>query len=300
MSSDPLTPLTIGLIFAGSFLFMLLISAIRIVQEYERLVIFRLGRVLEKAKGPGITFIVPIIDRVAKVDLREFVIEIPQQSCITKDNAPISIDFLIYMRIIDPVSSIVSVQDFETAARGLATTTLRAVIGDIHLDDVLSKREDINRQLQVKLDEVTSRWGVKVTAVEIREITPPQEVKDAMTKQMAAERTRRAMVTEAEGVKQSQVLKAEGEKQARILEAEGIKQAQILKAEGERQAKILEAEGYGLALMKVFESASQIDQNTLNLQYLDALKTVASSGSTKIIIPVEMVRLFSGILKEKS
>jgi len=300
MSSDSLTPLTIGLIFAGSFLLMMLISAIRIVQEYERLVVFRLGRVLEKAKGPGITLIIPIIDKVARVDLREFVIEIPQQSCITKDNAPISIDFLIYMRIIDPVSSIVSVQDFETAARGLATTTLRAVIGDIHLDDVLSKREDINRQLQVKLDEVTSRWGVKVTAVEIREITPPQEVKDAMTKQMAAERTRRAMVTEAEGVKQSQILKAEGEKQARILEAEGIKQAQILKAEGERQAKILEAEGYGLALMKVFESASQIDQNTLNLQYLDALKTVASSGSTKIIIPVEMVRLFSGILKEKS
>jgi regulator of protease activity HflC (stomatin/prohibitin superfamily) len=300
MSSNSLTPLTIGLIFAGSFLLMMLISAIRIVQEYERLVVFRLGRVLEKAKGPGITLIIPIIDKVARVDLREFVIEIPQQSCITKDNAPISIDFLIYMRIIDPVSSIVSVQDFETAARGLATTTLRAVIGDIHLDDVLSKREDINRQLQVKLDEVTSRWGVKVTAVEIREITPPQEVKDAMTKQMAAERTRRAMVTEAEGVKQSQILKAEGEKQARILEAEGIKQAQILKAEGERQAKILEAEGYGLALMKVFESASQIDQNTLNLQYLDALKTVASSGSTKIIIPVEMVRLFSGILKEKS
>jgi regulator of protease activity HflC (stomatin/prohibitin superfamily) len=300
MSSNSLTPLTIGLIFAGSFLLMMLISAIRIVQEYERLVVFRLGRVLEKAKGPGITLIIPIIDKVARVDLREFVIEIPQQSCITKDNAPISIDFLIYMRIIDPVSSIVSVQDFETAARGLATTTLRAVIGDIHLDDVLSKREDINRQLQVKLDEVTSRWGVKVTAVEIREITPPQEVKDAMTKQMAAERTRRAMVTEAEGVKQSQILKAEGEKQARILEAEGIKQAQILKAEGERQAKILEAEGYGLALIKVFESASQIDQNTLNLQYLDALKTVASSGSTKIIIPVEMVRLFSGILKEKS
>jgi regulator of protease activity HflC (stomatin/prohibitin superfamily) len=279
---------------------MMLISAIRIVQEYERLVIFRLGRVLEKAKGPGITLIIPIIDKPVKVDLREFVIEIPQQSCITKDNAPISIDFLIYMRIIDPVSSIVSVQDFETAARGLATTTLRAVIGDIHLDDVLSKREDINRQLQVKLDEVTSRWGVKVTAVEIREITPPQEVKDAMTKQMAAERTRRAMVTEAEGVKQSQILKAEGEKQARILEAEGIKQAQILKAEGERQAKILEAEGYGLALIKVFESASQIDQNTLNLQYLDALKAVASAGSTKIVIPVELTKLFSGIFKDRN
>ncbi len=282
-----------------SLLVIILISAIRIAQEYERIVVFRLGRVLERAKGPGITLIIPIIDRPVKVDLREFVIEIPEQTCITKDNAPISIDFLIYMRVIDPVSSIVSVQNFEIAARGLATTTLRAVIGDINLDDVLSKREDINKQLQTKLDEVTSRWGIKVTTVEIREITPPKEVKDAMTKQMAAERTRRAMVTEAEGVKQSQILKAEGEKQARILEAEGIKEAQILKSEGERQAKILEAEGYSLALMKIFESAKQIDQNTLTLQYLEALKTVGLSGSTKIVIPLEIMKLFSGIVKEK-
>jgi len=282
-----------------TLLLIILISSIRIAQEYERIVVFRLGRVLERAKGPGITFIIPLIDRPVKVDLREFVIEIPEQTCITKDNAPISIDFLIYMRVLDPVSSIVSVQNFEIAARGLATTTLRAVIGDIPLDDVLSKREDINKHLQVKLDEVTSRWGVKVTTVEIREITPPKEVKDAMTKQMAAERTRRAMVTEAEGVKQAQILKAEGEKQARILEAEGIKEAQILKAEGERQAKILEAEGFSLALMKIFESARQIDQNTLQLQYLEALKLVGSSSSTKIVIPLEVLKLFSGILKEK-
>jgi regulator of protease activity HflC (stomatin/prohibitin superfamily) len=201
------------------------------------------------------------------------------------------------MRVIDPVNSIVSVQNFELAARGLATTTLRAVIGDITLDDVLSKREDINRELQVKLDEVTSRWGVKVTTVEIREITPPQEVKDAMTKQMAAERARRAMVTEAEGVKQSQILKAEGEKQARILEAEGIRQSQILKAEGEKQAKILEAEGYSLALLKIYDSAKVIDQNTLTLQYLEALKAIAVSGSTKIVLPMELIKFFEVKLK---
>ena len=276
---------------------IIIFSSIRIAQEYERIVVFRLGRVLPKAKGPGITLIFPLIDRPVKVDLREFVIEIPQQTCITKDNAPISIDFLIYMRVIDPVNSIVSVQNFELAARGLATTTLRAVIGDITLDDVLSKREDINRELQVKLDEVTSRWGVKVTTVEIREITPPQEVKDAMTKQMAAERARRAMVTEAEGVKQSQILKAEGEKQARILEAEGIRQSQILKAEGEKQAKILEAEGYSLALLKIYDSAKVIDQNTLTLQYLEALKAIAVSGSTKIVLPMELIKFFEVKLK---
>lgn len=289
----------LSLIIIVSFLILFLISSIRIAQEYERIVVFRLGRVLERAKGPGLALVIPIIDRPVKVDLREFVIDIPEQTCITKDNAPISIDFLIYMRVIDPVTSIVSVQNFEVAARGLATTTLRAVIGDIPLDDVLSKREEINKQLQIKLDEVTSRWGVKVTAVEIREITPPKEVKDAMTKQMAAERTRRAMVTEAEGVKQSQILKAEGEKQAKILEAEGIKQAQILRAEGERQAKILEAEGYSIALDKIYSIAKGLDENTMNLQYLEALKSIGSSQSTKFVIPVELTKVFSEIFRRE-
>ncbi|MCX7857054.1 MAG: SPFH/Band 7/PHB domain protein [Deltaproteobacteria bacterium] len=284
-------------LFVGLILVFLL-SSLRIVQEYERIVIFRLGRVLETAKGPGIILLIPIIDRPVRVDLREYVIEIPQQTCITKDNAPISIDFLIYLRVINPVDSIVRVQNFQYATRGLATTTLRAVIGDISLDDVLSKREDINRQLQLKLDEVTSRWGVKVTTVEIREITPPKEVQDAMTKQMAAERTRRAMVTEAEGVKQSQVLKAEGEKQAKILEAEGIKQAQILKAEGEKRAKILEAEGYSEALMKIWEAARLIDENTLKIQYLEALKNIGSSPSSKIVFPLDILDTVSRILKK--
>ncbi len=281
----------IFLIVLGLFV----ISGLKITQEFERIVVFRLGKVIKEAKGPGIVFIIPLIDKPVRVDLREFVIEIPEQTCITKDNAPISIDFLIYMRVLDPVSSIVSVQNFQIAARGLATTTLRAVIGDITLDDVLSKRDEINRQLQVKLDEVTSRWGVKVTTVEIREITPPAEVKDAMTKQMAAERSRRAMVTEAEGIKQSQILKAEGEKQAKILEAEGIKQSQILKAEGEKQSKILEAEGFSLALEKIFRVAKEIDDKTLILQYLDSLKVIGSSSSTKIIVPVELVKFFADI-----
>lgn len=289
----------LSVIIVVSFLILFLISSIRIAQEYERIVVFRLGRVLERAKGPGLALVIPIIDRPVKVDLREFVIDIPEQTCITKDNAPISIDFLIYMRVIDPVTSIVSVQNFEVAARGLATTTLRAVIGDIPLDDVLSKREEINKQLQIKLDEVTSRWGVKVTAVEIREITPPKEVKDAMTKQMAAERTRRAMVTEAEGVKQSQILKAEGEKQAKILEAEGIKQAQILRAEGERQARILEAEGYSIALDKIYSIAKGLDEKTMNLQYLEALKSIGSSQSTKFVIPIELTRVFSEIFHKR-
>lgn len=282
----------LSLILTISLSIMILFSSLRIVPEYQRVVIFRLGRVLQRAKGPGLIIVIPLIDRPVRVDLREFVLEIPQQTCITKDNASISIDFLIYLRVMEPISSVVKIQDFTYATKGLATTTLRAIIGDIDLDNVLSKREEINTKLQSKLDEITQRWGVKVTTVEIREITPPREVQDAMTKQMAAERSRRAMVTEAEGIKQSQILKAEGEKQARILDSEGQREAQVRIAEGERQAKILVAEGNAEALHKIFTVAKGVENNTITLQYLDALKTVGSSPSTKIIFPMEVLTLF--------
>jgi len=290
--------MNMSLVFILIFFIVILAFSIRIVPEYQRLVVFRLGRVLQEPKGPGITFLIPIIDKPVKVDLREFMLEIPQQTCITKDNAPISIDFLIYLKIIHPVPAVVSIENFVIATRGLATTTLRAVIGDIPLDDVLSKREEINMRLQTKLDEITQRWGVKVNAVEIREITPPREVQDAMTKQMAAERNRRAMVTEAEGVKQSQILQAEGEKQAKILSAEGEKQSQILRAEGERQAQILRAEGYSIALERIFQVARGIDEKTLTLQYLEALKNIGASPSTKWILPLEMTSFVDRIIKD--
>src|SRR5207244_2420079 len=174
------------------------------------------------------------------------------QTCITKDNAPIAIDFLIYWKVTDPVSSVLNVANFAGASQGVATTTLRAVIGDIPLDDVLAKREQINAVLRLKLDEVTERWGVKVTTVEIREIIPPREIQDAMNRQMSAERNRRAAILEAEGQKQSAILVAEGSKQAAILEAEGQRQAQILKAEG-----------FALALTKVYESAQTVDAKTM-------------------------------------
>lgn len=286
--------LSLGLILAISLIIIILLSSLRIVPEYQRVVIFRLGRVLQFAKGPGLIVVIPLIDRPVRVDLREFVLEIPQQTCITRDNASISIDFLIYLKVLQPIPSVVSIQDFTFATRGLATTTLRAIIGDIDLDNVLSKREEINAKLQSRLDEVTQRWGVKVTTVEIREITPPKEVQDAMTKQMAAERTRRAMVTEAEGIKQSQILKAEGEKQARILDSEGQKEAQIKIAEGDRQARILVAEGSAEALHKIFTVAKEVEHNTMTLQYLDTLRVVGSSPSTKIIFPMEVLTLLKG------
>jgi regulator of protease activity HflC (stomatin/prohibitin superfamily) len=231
------------------------------------------------------------VDRAITVDLREQFREIPQQTSITKDNAPIGIDFLIYWRVVDPVQSVVQVRDFVSAAVGIATTTLRAVIGDILLDDVLAKREYINQALRVKLDEVTERWGVKVTAVEIREIQPPRDVLEAMTRQMSAERNRRALVTEADGKREAAVKVAEGEKQAAILKAEGEKEAAILRAQGEREAQILRAEGFALALERIFSVARTLDANTMTLQYLEALKALGASPATKFVFPMEFTRL---------
>jgi len=273
------------LFFAAIIVALLLLRAgIKIVREYQRLVVFRLGRSYGP-RGPGVVFLIPYIDRAIMVDLREVFLEIPAQTCITKDNAPISIDFLIYWKVFDPQLSVIQVGNFAGAAQGIATTGLRAVIGDIILDDVLAKRDQINQVLRAKLDEVTERWGVKVTTVEIREITPPKDVQDAMTRQMSAERSRRALVTEADG-----------KKQAAITIAEGEKQAAILKAEGDRQAAILRAEGFSLALDKIFTIAKTVDTNTMSLQYLEALKALGAGPATKFIFPMEFTRLLQPFL----
>jgi regulator of protease activity HflC (stomatin/prohibitin superfamily) len=271
----------------------LLASSIKVIREYERVVQFRLGR-LTGAKGPGVVIILPVINRLVKVDLRERFLEVPHQTAITKDNAPVAIDFLIYYKVVDASQSIVQVQNFTGASVGLATTTLRAVVGDIPLDELLSKREQINQILRTRLDEVTERWGIKVTNVEIREITPPKDVQDAMVKQMTAERSRRALVTESDGIRESSVLKAEGAKNAAILEAEGIRQSTILKAEGNKQSAVLNAEGYAQALGLVFGAAKGIDAKTMALQYLDMLKALGASPSTKYIFPME----FTGIVSQ--
>jgi len=275
-----------------------LTSAIRIVQEYQRLVVFRLGRVLG-ARGPGIVLLIPIIDRAVKTDLREQVREIPAQTSITKDNAPISIDFLWYYKVVDPVQSVLQVGNFELAAQGIATTTLRSVIGGIPLDGVLSEREAINSALRSRLDEVTERWGVKVTNVEIREIMPPRDVQDAMNRQLSAERNRRAVVTESTGTREAAVNVAEGERQAAILRADGDKQSQILRAEGDRQSAILRADGYSSALAKISEVARTLDKNTVTLQYFDTLKTMSANPSTKYIFPMEFTSLLGNFVKEQ-
>jgi regulator of protease activity HflC (stomatin/prohibitin superfamily) len=290
-----------GLCFVGAVLvlgFVFLTQAIKIVPEYQRLVVFRLGRSIGP-RGPGIVLLIPVIDRAVKVDLREQVREVPHQTSITKDNAPISIDFLWYYKVLDPAESVLQVGNFESAAAGIAATTLRAVIGGIPLDDVLSEREHINNMLRTRLDEVTERWGVKVTNVEIREIIPPREVQDAMNRQMSAERIRRALVTESMGDQQAAINRAEGTKQAAILSAQGERESNILRAEGERQAQLLRAEGFAQALDAIFNSAKAVDQKTMTLQYFETLKSIGSSPSTKYIFPMEFTSLLENFLGKK-
>src|SRR5436190_16352140 len=262
-------------------LLVIVYLSVRVVQQYEQMVVFRLGKTNEASvRGPGIQFLIPVADRPVKVDTREQFIEVPSQTTITKDNAPINVDFLIYWRISEPLKSVINVANFAGALQGVATTTLRAVIGDILLDDVLSKRDQINTVLRVKLDEQTERWGGKVTTVEIREIIPPHDVQEAMNRMLSAERNRRAVITESEGTRQANINVAEGEKQAAILRAEGL-----------RQSQILEAEGFSQALERIFSAAQGVDDKTMTLQYLEALKQLGNSPATKYVIPLEFVEL---------
>jgi len=275
----------IGIVVAVAVLALLILTgvSVRIVREYQRIVLFRLGRAVG-TRGPGLILINPVTDRITWVDLREQFLEIPHQTAITKDNAAISIDFIIFYKVVDPAMSVLKVQNFAAAAQNVAATTLRSVVGDTSLDDVLSKREEMNASLRVRLDEITERWGVKVTTVEVREVNPPPGVLEAMTRQMSAERTRRAAVTEAEG-----------QKQAAITLAEGTKQAAILSAEGERQSNVLRAEGLAAGLDKILAVARTLDGNTMQLQYLDTLKQVGSSPATKIVVPMEFSGLFDNL-----
>ena len=269
-------------------------AIINFIRPYERLAKFQLGRFVGM-QGPGVVWVIPVLQSATKVDTRELFFDVPPQTNITKDNANVDVDFVIYLRVVEPEKTVLEIQNFLGASRQLATTTLRAVLGEMDLDEVLSRREYINAQMQVKLDEVTNRWGVKVTAVEIREISPPPQIQEAMTRQMSAERTRRADITESEGTRDSQINVADGDKQSQILRAEGDRASAILRAEGARQSAILEAEGFAQAMRNVNEAAQDVHANTMGLQYLDMLRTLGQGESTKWIIPMEFANVAKSI-----
>ena len=269
---------------------------ISFVRDYERIARFRLGK-FEGIKGPGVVIAIPIIHSIEKVDTRVEVLDISRQTNITKDNVPLSIDVLVYLRVdvANAERSVLEVEDYRYAVRGLATTTMRAVIGDMALDEVLSQRDRINELIRTRLDTETERWGIKVTNVEIREVDPPSDVQDAMNQQMNSERERRAAVLQASGIKEAAITVAEGEKQAAILKAEGDRQAEILNAEGDQQATILRAQGYAEALSAIHGVAQGVDANTMTLQYVDALKELGSGDSTKFILPLELTKMLGNL-----
>lgn len=284
-----------------------MIPLLKIVRQYERLAVFTLGKFNERTgvRGPGLQILIWPFQTGERIDLREEVINIPRQTNITRDNAPIDIDFLVYLRPIESEAQkvVLEVVNYHQAVIGMATTILRAVIGEMNVDDVLSQRERINQELRVKLDDTTGRWGIRVSAVEIKEIEPAPEIQEAMNRQMSAERIRRADVTEAEGKRQASITIAEGDKQAEILRAEGNRQAEILTAEGDQQAAVLRAEGFSTALDRIHQVASDVDTNTISLQYFETLKEMGKGSATKFVFPMEFTNLlgpFAAMLSAKN
>lgn len=269
---------------AGLAVLFIILSSVKIFKEYERGVKFTLGR-FTGVVGPGLVLIMPIVERVVSQDLRTKTLEVPRQDVITKDNATVGVDAVIYYKVTDPEKVVMAVEDFAYATVRLAQTTLRSIIGDMILDDVLSKREVINTKLRLTLDEATDKWGVKAEAVEIKEVEPPSAIQEAMTKQMAAERTKRATILEAEGAKQSQILNAEGERDANVA-----------RSEGERQAKILKAEGEASAIKLVADAAkANLSGSALTLWQLKTLEEVGKAPSTKFVVPMEFTAFMDKI-----
>ena len=272
-------------------------SGVVVVQAYQRMVVQRFGTYIG-TKKPGLHVLIPVVYHGTKVDLRERVARVPTQKYITADNVVVDMDFVIYYRVMEDLAerAVLEVQNFELAVVNLAFATLRAVIGSTTLSEALAERERIRDQMQVRMDEVTERWGVKVSQVEINEIDPPPGVKQAMEREKSAAAIKTAEITESEGTRQAQINRAEGEKQAEILKAEGDRQAEILKAEGDQQAQVLRAQGFSSALERIYSVANTVDAKTMSLQYFDTLKSLGDSPSTKWIFPMEFTNMLAPFL----
>jgi regulator of protease activity HflC (stomatin/prohibitin superfamily) len=281
------TLVVIFLILAVVYIFA---KGVVIVQPYEQGLQVRLGQYVGRM-NPGFRWIIPFISEVIKLDLRTQVMEVPSQEVITKDNSPTNVDAIVYVRVIDPEKAYFEVTNYRLATVALAQTSLRGIIGDMELDEVLYNRDVINTKLRDILDRETDQWGVKVERVEIKEVDPVEAVKNAMTEQTAAERARRAAILRADGEKRSAILKAEGLRQSMILEAEGERQSKVLRAEGERLSRILQAQGEAQGLRILSVGAAPLDRKAITVLSLDALKTMANGQATKIIFPFEISEL---------
>ncbi|MFU8767938.1 MAG: SPFH domain-containing protein, partial [Candidatus Methanoperedens sp.] len=269
-------------IFFVVAILILFISGIAIIQPYEQALWIVLGQ-YKKRLNPGFNWVYPLISDVVKLDLRTQVLDVPRQEVITKDNSPTNVDAIVYIRVVDPEKSYFEVVNYHVATVSLAQTTLRSVVGDMELDEILYNRDFINTKLRDILDRATDAWGVKVEAVEIREVEPVGTVKAAMEEQTSAERKRRAAILLADGQKKAAILQAEGSKQAQILNAEGLRQSKILEAEGERVSQILRSQGEAQGLRILSVGAVPLDKKALTVLTMDMMKKVADGQSTKII-----------------
>ncbi len=279
-----------------AFLFLWAILGLKIVRPYQRGVVERLGK-YQRVVQPGLNLIIPFIERLIKVDMREQVVDVPPQEVITKDNATVTVDAIVYYEVTDPVKVLYNVANFRLATIKLAQTNLRNVIGDLTLDESLTSRERINAKLRDVLDEATDKWGAKVTRVELQRIEPPSDVTEAMHRQMKAERDRRAVVLEAEGVRQAAILKAEGEKQARILEAEGQAAAIQRVADAEKYKLLTVAEGEAQAIERVYAAIHKGNptRDLITIKYLEALAKMAEGKATKLFVPYEASGILSAL-----
>lgn len=275
-------------IVIGAFIFIVAVSGIKQIRPFQRGAVERLGRYVRLA-GPGLNFIVPFIERIKVVDMREQVVEVPPQEVITKDNVVVTVDAVIYFEITDPVKVLYNVAQFRFATVKLAQTNLRNVIGDMALDETLTSREKINLHLRQVLDEATDKWGARATRVELQRIDPPPDIMEAMHRQMKAERDRRAIILEAEGIKQSTILKAEGDKQQWILKAEGQASAIQRVADADKYKLLTVAEGEGQAIERVYHAIHNGNptKDLLTIKYLEMLAKVADGKATKVFLPYE-------------
>jgi regulator of protease activity HflC (stomatin/prohibitin superfamily) len=288
-------------------LFVVAATGIRIIRPYERGLVERLGR-YHATVEPGLRLILPLIDRMVRVDMRESVVDVPPQEVITSDNVVVSVDAVVYYEATDPQRLIYNVGNFLLAVTKLAQTNLRNVVGDMQLDDALTSRDTINARLREILDDATDKWGTRVVRVEIQRIDPPPDVISAMHHQMKAERTRRAVVTEAQGAREAAITRAEGEKQSAILTAEGMKRRQVLEAEGaaeatravaeaERFRQLTVAEGEAAAIRSVYTAIHEgrPTADVLAVKYLEALEVMADGQATKIFLPIEASALLGAL-----
>ncbi|MBO7611480.1 MAG: SPFH/Band 7/PHB domain protein [Elusimicrobia bacterium] len=269
-------------------LFIFIANTVRIVQQYEKGLVETLGK-YSRTVGAGVTIVIPIFQSLKKIDMREQVMDVAPQNVITKDNVTVTVDAIIYFQITDPVRVVYNVANFAMAALKLAQTNLRNVIGDMELDSTLTSREKINNQLRAIMDEATDKWGVKITRVEIQKIDPPRDITESMSKQMKAEREKRANILEAEGFRQSAILKAEGEKQAVILESEAKKQKSILEAEGQAEAikRVADAQKYEIDTVYTAIHQGNPTNDLLAIKYMETLGKVADGKASKIFLPLE-------------